>query len=386
MKKKDPKIESFFEHFKATRLPESVRGRVWEELSSHADFHGESEGVRVGDASRLNVQAQSYSVLSRFNFRFSTMKATLLIALVLAGGGTSLAAENAVPGDALYPVKVHFNEGVKSAFAIGADSEARLQAKLLEERLAEAEALAAEGRLEGETAADVRAGINTQLARTLAVNTDASTEVRVSVESTLNSALNAFQARLLAMDETQNSRVAADIAADVTAQTSLLAREESSADAAVSTMLAADIDPATIIANAEERLTGLRTTIESATELAAEIRADFAARLDVAAEHLAEARTSLAAEAEVEAQESVDAAAEILGEIEAELSTLGRIIIDGMTGSIIDIEVGGEGSEIINGEGSVDVEIDNDASLEGDMIDGGAGVDGSASGEAIISF
>ncbi|MBI3495414.1 hypothetical protein HY065_02195 [Candidatus Berkelbacteria bacterium] len=82
--------------------------------------------------------------------------ATAGIALVV-GGGTAYAAEGALPGDALFPVKIHVNERVRAAFAVSPEARARLETKLAERRLDEAAELAAEGRLNARARAEVQA-------------------------------------------------------------------------------------------------------------------------------------------------------------------------------------------------------------------------------------
>lgn len=78
----------------------------------------------------------------------------LILALIL-GGGVSVAAEQALPGDVLYPVKVGINESVRGWIAISNTDEAKLSVDLAERRLAEAEALASKGKLDDDVRADV---------------------------------------------------------------------------------------------------------------------------------------------------------------------------------------------------------------------------------------
>lgn len=76
------------------------------------------------------------------------MIATLIAAILLAfGGGTAVAAENALPGDLLYPIKVKVNEEARIALASTAEAKVALEAKFAERRLAEAEKLAEGGKL-----------------------------------------------------------------------------------------------------------------------------------------------------------------------------------------------------------------------------------------------
>jgi hypothetical protein len=71
-----------------------------------------------------------------------------LLLLSLGAGGTSMAAQNALPGDALYGVKIHVNDEVRSMFAISPEAKAKIQTILADERLKEAEALAAKSALD----------------------------------------------------------------------------------------------------------------------------------------------------------------------------------------------------------------------------------------------
>lgn len=70
---------------------------------------------------------------------------------LLLSGTASYAAEGALPGDLLYPVKIGVNEKVGSALALSAESKATLEAKFAERRLSEATNLAADNRLTADT-------------------------------------------------------------------------------------------------------------------------------------------------------------------------------------------------------------------------------------------
>lgn len=73
----------------------------------------------------------------------------------LLGGSVSFAAEGALPGDLLYPVKTAVNEELASLLAVSNESEAKLQAELAARRIEEAEKLAEQGRLDLETRASI---------------------------------------------------------------------------------------------------------------------------------------------------------------------------------------------------------------------------------------
>ncbi len=72
--------------------------------------------------------------------------ATLVVLFVL-GGGTSFLAQNALPGDVLYPMKLSVNESIESSLAFGDKESAEVEAIQATRRLEEAEVLASEGLL-----------------------------------------------------------------------------------------------------------------------------------------------------------------------------------------------------------------------------------------------
>lgn len=72
----------------------------------------------------------------------------LLVAALLIGGGTSFAAEAALPGDILYSVKVRINEEVRALVSVSNESKANWEAQRAGRRLQEAETLADEGKLD----------------------------------------------------------------------------------------------------------------------------------------------------------------------------------------------------------------------------------------------
>ncbi len=99
------------------------------------------------DNGRAEAPEGAFSWLSIFK----GMPAMAAFLLLIGAGGVSYAAEGAVPGDALYPVKIHVNEKVMAQFALSPEQQARLQAKQATRRLQEAECLASQARLDAET-------------------------------------------------------------------------------------------------------------------------------------------------------------------------------------------------------------------------------------------
>lgn len=129
-----------------------------EEKNAMRDFmvsYIKDNPVRNTGDSRLRYRASN--VINKSLITKQRMTIAIIIALLL-GGGTSFAAENSLPGDILYPVKIHVNENVEELVAVSDTSEAKLQAKLAGRRLEEAEKLAVEGKLSAETSTELKAG------------------------------------------------------------------------------------------------------------------------------------------------------------------------------------------------------------------------------------
>lgn len=97
--------------------------------------------------------------MQRSNTRFNILKPMPIFAVIaivaLLGGGTSFAAQGALPGGILYPVKVGFNEQVVAALQFSSEAKANYEALLAERRLDEASSLAVQGKLDSSESADL---------------------------------------------------------------------------------------------------------------------------------------------------------------------------------------------------------------------------------------
>ncbi|QQR50273.1 hypothetical protein IPF86_04340 [Candidatus Nomurabacteria bacterium] len=86
--------------------------------------------------------------MKHFNWMFFT-KATAIAVIVLLVGGSSLtyASENALPGDLLYPVKIHVKEEIEVSFANTPMQKVTIQKERIERRISEVKTLKATGAL-----------------------------------------------------------------------------------------------------------------------------------------------------------------------------------------------------------------------------------------------
>ena len=113
--------------------------------------------VRIRDTARQSngIWSNIYTLVKYKPIK--TMPAIILILLLGIGGGTSFAAEGAIPGDLLYPVKVSVNEPVRGALSFSTEAKAGTEAKLALRRLEEAEALMASGKIDADAYAELEA-------------------------------------------------------------------------------------------------------------------------------------------------------------------------------------------------------------------------------------
>ena len=132
-------------------------------------------------------EAPTYSISvssSWFSFAHRPLAAALVLVLVF-GSGVSYAAENALPGDALYSIKTYVNEPSRLALASGAEAKAEIQIEFAERRIEEATILAAEGRLDENTEGELAVAFESHAASaaehmTAADEDDSSTSVELA--------------------------------------------------------------------------------------------------------------------------------------------------------------------------------------------------------------
>lgn len=349
---KDDRTTEYLDSLKNVAMRDEVRLTMREELEAYADLHS----AQAAEESRHDGMTQKYSVfaiLAGLNTRH--MQTALLIALMVTAGGTSFAAQNAVPGELLYPVKIGLNENLRGAVAFDANAKAELHAALLAERLEEAQTLADEGRLEGSLAIQVRKNIEAQFDRTYLASAEANAEVGALVRSQIAQSRSTFQSTLengvLAQADGDAAAGYGDDAVSTMSTFEASIAMEESADIAGdegevsmmrTTKLAGEIDIAVVVESAEARLKALQKTIAETAEFDAEVREEFEAQLQDAEVFVITAKAQLAAGTHSETEESVWKASEILGEIESALSLMGQVEIDMNTGHIIGIDLSEE--------------------------------------------
>lgn len=155
----EKKIRNFIEDTKRIALTRQEKQVMDQAVFSMLD----QETVRNSDHEHLN--AQRSSVITHLRLLFLRPMTIALLLVILVSGGTSVFAHQALPGDALYPVKINVNETVSGWFAWSKEAEAQYEAELAARRLEEGQQLALEGRLTGDARAIVQTNVKEYTAR-----------------------------------------------------------------------------------------------------------------------------------------------------------------------------------------------------------------------------
>lgn len=86
----------------------------------------------------------------QINTRVAYVLASILF-MALIGGGAVYASENSLPGDLLYPIKTKITEPIVKTLSITQEAKAKIETRLTEKRLKEADELDRKGKLTSET-------------------------------------------------------------------------------------------------------------------------------------------------------------------------------------------------------------------------------------------
>jgi hypothetical protein len=225
-------------------------------------------------------QRASYFMLHIRAFAVSTLAILLMVSM----GGVSYAAEGALPGDLLYPVKVKVNEPIEVALAPSPVAKAQVAVQHAEERIRETEVLAAKGALNDEVAdtaaASVDATIASANASATALATAGDDAGAVSIRTRIAAALTAHAELLDAQADASDGASASTlrklaVAVDAAAGSSATTTEDTNAATDDTNKLA--LIAAGSEARAEARLTDLSDALaddgiaeESSDELSGE--------------------------------------------------------------------------------------------------------------------
>lgn len=146
------------------------------------------------------IPSTYFSTLSQ-SFAFASKRmvyALTLFAFILGGVGTLFAAEGAVPGDLLYPIKINVTESLRDVVAAKTGQSVEWEAQKAERRITEARILAADGKLDDVKRKEIETKFNVHLDN---LNTDSnrgwehSTTTRTTLDEIKNDHARSFEKR-----------------------------------------------------------------------------------------------------------------------------------------------------------------------------------------------
>jgi len=154
--------EQFHTKSKSVTLSSTEKQELRERLVSYMEYHplpSELKSAKESSvASKSPVLHEAFKTVSlpfSLLFKSSAVAAALVLVVV------PFMAEQSVPGDTLYAVKVQFNEEVRSTLTFDSYEKIEWETQLVNRRIAEARLLESEGRLTNEVEAEVAQAVRT---------------------------------------------------------------------------------------------------------------------------------------------------------------------------------------------------------------------------------
>lgn len=282
-----------------------------------------------------------------------------IIAIITAvGGGTSLAAHGSLPGDALYGVKIGFNEKVVAAFKASAEAEATYEATLASRRLEEAAKIAAKNEMNADVRANIEARFDAHAdrvgARIAELQAKGDVHAAADLASRFEASLRAHEAILVKLESKDEEVRPLRLAVDGVLETTVGVRAGLEARIANSTSTE---NRAEVKVAAEGKLNAATNVIASTKNyietkkaaLGAEATAEAEARLAVAENLVVEGRAKITAEAYGEAFNLGNEAIRITQEARALVEAKADLNVDVDLKAPVQINVHGTSTMNIDG-------------------------------------
>jgi hypothetical protein len=154
--------EQFYKKSTSIKLSSTEKKELQERLTSYMEYHplpAELKSVKKSSVSSkspiLNDAFQMVSLPFSLIFKSSAVAAAFILIVV------PFMAEQSVPGDTLYAVKVQFNEEVRSTLIFDSYQKVEWETQRVNRRIAEARLLESEGRMTDEFEAEVAQAVRT---------------------------------------------------------------------------------------------------------------------------------------------------------------------------------------------------------------------------------
>lgn len=259
--------------------------------------------VRNEAPNRHGFEIHQRSFLTPFNWLMpKTAMPIILVITLFVGATASYAADESLPGELLYPMKLNVNETVRGAFSFSTENKADWEVRILERRLEELEKLAAKGRLNSKTRTEIdsRFGMSTlQLDRHIkTLERDADFEGAADIRSRSEASLRAH-IKILEKLASQNPDIADDVLPllnTIKDKTAKAVEEREKTETKVSAGANTDVKAAAEgkLKASEHKISEVRRFLERVKEtLGTQATGEAEARLKLAENIVAEGKTKL---------------------------------------------------------------------------------------------
>jgi hypothetical protein len=187
-------MKRFSQQFKKQSESISLRASEKRELlariNTYMEYHPLAEQTAPRRAhTQTGIASEPFTMIRISPLFLRGLVSAFVVVFVV---GIPFFAENTVPGDILYPVKVQFNEELRSSLALSPYDKVAWETERLERRIAEARLLASEGKLTDEAQQQVAEAVKTHTdaaQREIAELRESDTDEAAIAEITLESAL-----------------------------------------------------------------------------------------------------------------------------------------------------------------------------------------------------
>lgn len=201
----------YFKDSQQVKLTNSEKALGRSKLQAFMQTHP----VRVGTEARQIGQEIPSNFLTYFKSMMLKPLPITLSALLLLGGGTAFGAEQALPNQVLYPVKIQVNERVRAALTPTVKARAKWETRVAERRLEEAEKLASQNELNAEVKTQVESNFDEQAKlvqeKIMALKASGDIEAAVQLSNQFQASLEAHEAILTKLDSEQSDKQAVDL-------------------------------------------------------------------------------------------------------------------------------------------------------------------------------
>ncbi len=158
----DKNFEQFIKEVRKSGLSDEERNSIRESVFNFIKNNPVSGQTQPRLKYSSGKNFWDWSSIYLRNFNLASIMALLLILTVAVSSGVGLAAEKALPGDFLYPVKLNVNENIRGLTNITDQQKADWEIQKADRRLEEAENLASKGSLDSKNQAVIEANFEAQ--------------------------------------------------------------------------------------------------------------------------------------------------------------------------------------------------------------------------------